>query len=128
MALKLRFSISIIAFYGPKIKVDWSLYNPQIQGQPHCCLLYIQHICEGYSVSINFRMFKSYPQSSVEFSDEENKVMEIIEERNNIMAINLQSRTAEQNKELKEYMNKLNTEYKKAYTGLLKKVEILKMK
>ena len=73
-------------------------------------------------------MFKSYPQSSVEFSDEENKVMEIIEERNNIMGIDLQSRTAEQNKELKEYMNKLNTEYKEAYTGLLKKVEILKMK
>ena len=66
-------------------------------------------------------MFKSYPQSSVEFSDEENKVMEIIEARNNIMVIDLQSRTAEQNKELKEYMNKLNTEYKKAYTGLLKK-------
>ena len=59
-------------------------------------------------MSINFRMFKSYPQSSVEFSDEENKVMEIIEERNNIMAIDLQSRTAEQNKELKEYMNKLD--------------------
>ena len=58
-------------------------------------------------------MFKSHPQSSVEFSDEENKVMEIIEERNNIMVIDLQSRTAEQNKELKEYMNKLNTEYKK---------------
>ena len=73
-------------------------------------------------------MFKSYPQSSVEFSDEENKVMEIIEARNNIMGIDLQSRTAEQNKELKEYMNKLNTEYKEAYTGLLKKVEILKMK
>ena len=73
-------------------------------------------------------MFKSHPQSSVEFSDEENKVMEIIEKRNNIMVIDLQSRTAEQNKELKEYMNKLNTEYKKAYTGLLKKVEILKMK
>ena len=73
-------------------------------------------------------MFKSYPQSSVEFSDEENKVMEIIEARNNIMGIDLQSRTVEQNKELKEYMNKLNTEYKKAYTGLLKKVEILKMK
>ena len=54
--------------------------------------------------------------------------MEIIEERNNILAIDLQSRTAEQNKELKEYMNKLNTEYKKAYTRLLKKVEILKMK
>ena len=66
-------------------------------------------------------MFKSHPQSSVEFSDEENKVMEIIEKRNNIMVIDLQSRTAEQNKELKEYMNKLNTEYKKAYTGLLKK-------
>ena len=66
-------------------------------------------------------MFKSHPQSSVEFSDKENKVIEIIEERNNIMAIDLQSRTAEQNKELKEYMNKLNTEYKKAYTGLLKK-------
>ena len=66
-------------------------------------------------------MFKSYPQSSVEFSDEENKVMEIIEERNNIMVIDLQSRTAEQNKELKEYMNKLNTEYKEAFTGLLKK-------
>ena len=73
-------------------------------------------------------MFKSYPQSSVEFSDEENKVMEIIEARNNIMVIDLQSRTAEQNKELKEYMNKLNTEYKEAFTGLLKKVEILKMK
>ena len=73
-------------------------------------------------------MFKSYPQSSVEFRDEENKVMEIIEARNNIMVIDLQSRTAEQNKELKEYMNKLNTEYKEAYTGLLKKVEILKMK
>ena len=73
-------------------------------------------------------MFKSHPQSSVEFSDEENKVMEIIEARNNIMGIDLQSRTAEQNKELKEYMNKLNTEYKEAYTGLLKKVEILKMK
>ena len=57
-------------------------------------------------------MFKSYPQSSVEFSDEENKVMEIIEARNNIMAIDLQSRTAEQNTELKEYMNKLNTEFK----------------
>ena len=66
-------------------------------------------------------MFKSYPQSSVEFSDEENKVMEIIEARNNIMGIDLQSRTAEQNKELKEYMNKLNTEYKEALTGLLKK-------
>ena len=66
-------------------------------------------------------MFKSHPQSSVEFSDEENKVMEIIEERNNIMAIDLQSRTAEQDKELNEYMNKFNTEYKKAYTHLLKK-------
>ena len=66
-------------------------------------------------------MFKSYPQSSVEFSDEENKVMEIIEARNNIMVIDLQSRTVEQNKELKEYMNKLNTKYKEAYTGLLKK-------
>ena len=66
-------------------------------------------------------MFKSYPQSSVEFSDEENKVMEIIEARNNIMGIDLQSRTAEQNKELKEYMNKLNTEYKEAFTGLFKK-------
>ena len=66
-------------------------------------------------------MFKSYRQSSVEFSDEENKVMEIIEARNNIMVIDLQSRTAEQNKELKEYMNKLNTEYKEAFTGLLKK-------
>ena len=66
-------------------------------------------------------MVKSYPQSSVEFSDEENKVMEIIEARNNIMGIDLQSRTAEQTKELKEYMNKLNTEYKEAYTGLLKK-------
>ena len=73
-------------------------------------------------------MFKSHPQSSVEFSDEENKVMEIIEARNNIMGIDLQSRTAEQNKELKEYMNKLNTEYKEAFTGLLKKVEILKIK
>ena len=66
-------------------------------------------------------MFESHPQSSVEFSNEENKVMEIIEARNNIMGIDLQSRTAEQNKELKEYMNKLNTEYKEAYTGLLKK-------
>ena len=66
-------------------------------------------------------MFKSHPQSSVELSDEENKVMEIIEARNNIMAIDLQSWTAEQNKELKEYMNKLNTEYKEAYTGLFKK-------
>ena len=66
-------------------------------------------------------MFKSHPQSSVEFSDEENKVMEIIEKRNNIMAIDLQSRTAEQNKELKEYDKKLNSEYKEAYTRLLRK-------
>ena len=66
-------------------------------------------------------MFKSYPQSSVEFSDEENKVMEIIEARNNIMGIDLQSRTAKQNKELKEYMNKLNTKYEEAFTDLLKK-------
>ena len=71
-------------------------------------------------------MSKSQPQSSVQFSDEENKVMKIIKEISNIMVIELASRTAEQKKELKEYMNKLNTEYKKAYTRLLKK-EIMKM-
>ena len=37
------------------------------------------------------------------------------------MAIDLVSRTAEQNKELKEYDKKLNTEYKEAYTRLLRK-------
>ena len=54
-------------------------------------------------------MSKSQTQSSVQFSDEENKVLKIIEEINIIIAIDLVSRTAEQNKELKEYGNKLNT-------------------
>ena len=71
-------------------------------------------------------MSKSQPQSSVQFSDEEKEVMKIIEKRNNIMAIDLESRTTEQNKELKEYDKKLNTEYKEAYTCLLKRI-IMKM-
>ena len=54
-------------------------------------------------------MSKSQPQSSVQFSDEEIEVMKIIEKRNNIMAINLESRTAKQNQELEEYDKKLNS-------------------
>ena len=66
-------------------------------------------------------MSKSQPQSSVQFSDEENQVMKIIEKRNTIMAIDLESRTAEQKQELEEYDKKLNNEYKEAYTRLLRK-------
>ena len=66
-------------------------------------------------------MSKSQPQSSVQFSDEEIEVMKIIEKRNNIMAIDLESRTVEQNQELEEYDKKLNSEYKEAYTRLLRK-------
>ena len=66
-------------------------------------------------------MSKSQPQSSVQFSDEEIEVMKIIEKRNNIIAIDLESRTVEKNKELEEYDKKLNSEYKETYTCLLRK-------
>ena len=39
----------------------------------------------------------------MQFSDEENEVINIKEIRNNIMAIDLGSRTKEYNEELKEY-------------------------
>ena len=67
------------------------------------------------------RMSKSQPQSSVQFSDEEIEVMKIIEKRNTIMVIDLESRTMEQKQELEEYDKKLNNEYKETYARLLRK-------
>ena len=67
------------------------------------------------------RISKSQPQSSVPFSDDEIEVMKIIEKSNNIMVIDLESRTAEQNQELEEYDKKLNNKYKETYTHLLRK-------
>ena len=52
----------------------------------------------------------------MQFSDEENKFMKIIEKRNNIIVIDFKWRTPEQNKKLKEYGKILNTEYKESYT------------
>ena len=48
------------------------------------------------------------PGSTMEFNEEEHKVIKILEEKNIIMAIATNSRTQEQKKTLQECNNKLN--------------------